>query len=206
MPFPIGEFVVDVAGSPVHGRSAGLEDAPPVLMLHGSRCSSAIWETLGTLTLLAKLGCYVTAVDLPGYGRSPSSGLPPAEWLAELMHAISLPPAVIVAPSMSGNYAFPLLVARPELVRGFIAVAPAGVAHFLDPLTGWTRPMLVIWGENDRTIPLSDGQALARTAANGSLVVIPAGSHAPYINCTHDFHAAILPFIAKTLGLPGRTD
>ncbi|HEY1065373.1 MAG TPA: hypothetical protein VGE52_04665, partial [Pirellulales bacterium] len=157
----------------------------------------------GTLIAFAQMGLHATAIDLPGFGRSGVQRTMHQTWLADLMHEISSPPAVIVAPSMSGSYAFPLLVSRPDLVRGFVAVAPVAIAQHLDQLAGFAPPVLALWGENDRTIPVSDGQSLVRTVANGSLTVIPGGSHAPYMNRTDQFHAALLPFVAACLGKPG---
>lgn len=37
-----------------------------VLLLHGIRFSSENWLNIGTLEVLAKLGCRAVAIDLPG--------------------------------------------------------------------------------------------------------------------------------------------
>jgi len=79
------------------------------------------------------------------------------------------------------------------------------VAQFLDSmargddtldnrLQALTQPTLVVWGRDDKLIPLSFGQRFHREIANSQLRVIENCGHLPQLECPAEFVTAVLEF------------
>ncbi len=209
-------------------RCAGPVSGFPVVLLHGASFSSAIWEEIGTLATLASAGHRALAVDLPGFGLSNSwrkitpkwaervfglirhsfsSDHHKADWLQGVLQTLGQNEwqgqgdfrPVIVSPSLSGLFTWPFLLEHPTLVRGLVAVAPAGIPRWSRKLSGVDLPVLAIWGENDRTIPRNQAQLLVDQVPRGQLVVIPDGNHALYVKHKEAFHSHLLAFLQENL-------
>lgn len=140
---------VQVDGEPASYLTAGRQDAPPVLMLHGTYWSR-VW--LPVLGHLADAGLRPLAVDLPGLGRSggrltPESATVPAlaDWVTRFVSALNLSgPIALAGHDIGGAIAQHLLahnrldVSRFALVNSVLYDSwPAPhVARFRDSDTG----------------------------------------------------------------------
>ncbi|MBK8989237.1 MAG: alpha/beta hydrolase [Chloroflexi bacterium] len=60
-----------------------------------------------------------------------------------------------------------------------------------------TTDTLLLWGEQDATTPLAQGENLARLLPNSELVVIPQSGHQPFEEQAEAFNTALLLFLRR---------
>ncbi|MDX1377869.1 MAG: alpha/beta hydrolase [Anaerolineales bacterium] len=185
-----------VTGKKVHYRAANTQSNQAVVLLHGASFSSRTWQEIGTLEALASAGYQAIAVDLPGFGRSENVSASPEGWMNKLFDQLKVASPILLAASMSGGYALPFITSQPERIAGFVAVAPIGLPSYEEHFHKITAPILAVWGENDRLIPISDAELLVNSVKQGQLIVIPGGTHAPYMSEPELFNQKLLQFAA----------
>jgi len=189
-----------VGGLNVRYLEAGPRDGTPVVLLHGAKFQATTWKGTGTLEVLSGKGYRAIAVDLPGYGESEAGRPDAATWLKDFLDALELERPVVVSPSMSGRYSLPLVTTQPDRLRGFVAVAPVGIPHFESALKNITIPVLAIWGENDRVVPLAHADLLVAKVPHARKVLVPKASHPLYMDNAKVFHKELLEFLASVGG------
>ncbi len=180
----------------VHTLRAGPGDGLAVVLLHGARFSSKTWKDLGTIELLARKGYRAIAVDLPGFGQSEPSDAPAEAFLPALFEVLGIDGPVLLAASMSGTFAYPMVDRDPPLVRGLVAVAPALTDTYARKLEGRSFPLLIVWGSEDAIFPASQADLLEKSVPGSTKLVLEGAPHPCYLERPEPFHAALLAFLA----------
>jgi abhydrolase domain-containing protein 14 len=198
----IESHAIPVEGKAVHFLSAGAS-ADTIVLLHGKSFSADTWRKTGTITALGEAGFRAVAVDLPGYGQSAPSEKREDRILGPILDALEIKAAVIVAASFSGWYAFPLLLERPDRVRGFVSAASRGIRKYQAYLQRLTFPVLALWGEKDDLVPMENADLLTASVPNGRKIVIPGGTHASYLSDPERFNQVLLEFVTTCFIGPG---
>ncbi len=99
-----------VQGTRIYYLESTNRDDRPIIFLHGMKFQASTWVELGTLPKISASGYYVLAVDMPGFGKSPSSALEPGAALESFIAAKGLHKPVLVGPSMAGRIALQFLL------------------------------------------------------------------------------------------------
>ncbi|MBA3819868.1 MAG: alpha/beta fold hydrolase, partial [Deltaproteobacteria bacterium] len=90
---------------------------------------------------------------------------------------------------------------RPGTVAAALATARKHqFATLHEQLKAFTRPVLLLWGEQDQVTPLRFGQRLANELANAELKVYPLCGHAPMIEAHGPSTRDLARFLARDVG------
>ena len=174
-----------------------------VLFLHGIGLTSTIWINIGTFQILAELGYRALAVDLPGQGNSNDLSIPYKRddilgYMTNLFTALELHLPVLVSPSTGGEYAMPLLMAYPRILRGLVAIAPSDTSHYLiSDYKKLSVPMLVLFGEKDETMLHESSLDSLWYVPNRKIYMIKNTTHACYVDHPPTFHKLLLEFLHR---------
>ncbi|QFG24384.1 alpha/beta fold hydrolase [Actinomadura sp. WMMB 499] len=116
---------------------SGPEDAPPVVLLHGSGANARMWED--DVAAWSR-EFRVHAVDLVGEPGLSAPSRPvlgtdaPALWLDDVLDGLGLADAAFVGASLGGWIALDYAVRRPDRVRRLGLLCPGGLGR---QKTGW---------------------------------------------------------------------
>lgn len=79
-------------------------------------------------------------------------------------------------------------------VRGF---RESLVRPIVDSLRTITTPTLIIWGKEDRVVPVSQAQVAKDKIPNAEILIFEQCGHTPQMECPDKFNAAVLEFLAE---------
>lgn len=124
----------------------------------------------------------------------------PGSFLAALLPALGLERPVVVSPSMSGSFSFPLVAAHPERLAGFVPVAPVRAPEYAKRIQESPLPALIVWGERDRLMPPSQAERLAASFRDAKVLILPGARHPAYLDQPETFHAELVAFVKRVRG------
>jgi len=169
-----------------------------LFLLHGAAFSSKTWANeIGTIQTMASLGHRIIAVDLPGYGQSQRFSGDRGEFLEHLIETLSpnVKP-VVVSPSMSGSFSLPLLERNPDLVCGFIPVAPVGTGNYPKSFYESLQvPTMIVYGSKDTGLGVTSTQHLKDIPTSTEPQILANARHPAYLDQPEVWHQLIYNFM-----------
>jgi pimeloyl-ACP methyl ester carboxylesterase len=110
----------------------GAEDAPPLLLFHGSGTNTAMW--MGDVAMWAK-HFRVYAVDMIGEPGHSAPSRPPLDseayalWLDDVIEGLGIERAAVVGASLGGWLAVDYATRRPHRVERLALLCPGGIGR-----------------------------------------------------------------------------
>ena len=149
-PVPRQELGVPTGQGETFVVASGPEDAPPVVLLHGSATNSASW--IGDVAVWSQR-LRVFAVDVIGEPGLSDQRRPPltsgayTEWLDDVLDGLRVQTAALVGLSLGGWLALHYAIRRSARVGRLVLISPGGVSRNRNILI-WALPLLLLgtWG------------------------------------------------------------
>lgn len=177
------------------------ETAKGVLwLLHGAAFTSNTWQnSIPTIQTICELGYRVVAIDIPGYGKSPScNGCNHVEFMKSVLDNIigdSAKP-VIVSPSMSGGWSLPFIKEYQGSIRGFVPVAPVQTSNYAEFFSNEMQiPTMIVYGEKDTGLGTQSYKYLKTIKTSTKPQVLKEANHPAYLDQPEEWHTLLYNFL-----------
>lgn len=124
-------------------------EGPAVVLVHEGICDSRMWDPQWEMF---RRSHRVLRYDLRGFGRSPieAGRYSHARDLVGVLESHGFDRASFVGVSLGGRVVLEVALARPELVRGLVLVAPGLLGH------EWSDEVRAGWGEEEAALEAGD--------------------------------------------------
>ncbi|WP_428390297.1 acetoin dehydrogenase dihydrolipoyllysine-residue acetyltransferase subunit [Lichenicoccus sp.] len=202
-----GVRFVEVPGGRIAYRdwTGGDRQQPHVVLLHGLAADLQSWATLAAA--LARAGCHVTAIDLPGHGDTSlnASGFNEmADAVALFLERLGGAPVELVGHSLGGALA--ARVARRARIARLTLLAPVGLDRAIDVefvrdivrvrAVGALQHLLRRLSVRPATLTTAQQEALVAELSRGRLVGLSeliVDTHGQQVDITTDLRACAMP-------------
>jgi pimeloyl-ACP methyl ester carboxylesterase len=182
------------------------------LLLHGLNGHSGTWRN--NVPFLSKEN-HVVAPSLP-----PSHGSPSeldvsryVDMVEQFLAKLELGRVSIAGNSMGGWIAMKLANRRPEWIESLILEDSAGIAgsgqadnDLPDKIDALHMPILIIWGKEDRVLPLDAGRYLQSQIHESSFVVLDGVGHVPHWEKPDLYNQLVSDFLRRVREKQSRSD
>ncbi len=186
---------IDTTSCNLHYIESGERTDRSVILLHGMKFKAETWQELGTLDKLAEATFHGLALDMPGFGGSPSCEADQDTVLAEFIQAMEADKPVLLGPSMGGRIALEFALNHPAVLGGLILVGAVGVEENKERLSELNLPVLILWGSEDQISDPVNGEILEKEIAGARRQVFAGAPHPCYLDQPDGWHKAVLEFL-----------
>ncbi len=181
----VNENDLQIGDTNIHYLSYERGSKRNFILLHDSTQTSASWVRIDALRKIGQWGYNVYAPDMPGLGksefsfkynfiRSPSKG---SEFIQDFSSELYITNTVVVGPSASAGTALKSLIDEKDQIKSAIIIGGLSVDPILNELNKIDRPVLILWGSKDNTVPLEHGMKYHDLIASSTFVKIDGAGH-----------------------------
>ena len=150
-----------------------------------------------------KLPPFVSLAHRPRLSRLLMRVLGPRRIARWVLRTIVYDPSRISSAQVEG-YARTLAIrgTTATLIQSALQVVPQGLDEVVARYRELNVPALLLWGREDRAVPLSVGERLARDLPDAALVVLERCGHLPAEELPDESVAVLQAFLDRTSGSP----
>lgn len=193
----MNEITINTPNGDIFGMTAGPENGPVVICIHGwsQRNGWHTWEPI--LSPLGAAGYRAIAVDMPGWGKSPKwEKIAGKSAVVAMLDSLGVETAhALVGKSWGGGVSLDCAITHPTRVHKLIVTAPA-FRGSRDDLARLTKPVLMAWAKDDRVIPYGMGEQLAAVMPQCQFELYDKGEHEAAQYNMADFAPKAITFLA----------
>ncbi len=199
----MNEIIIPTPRGDIHGLTAGPEDGPVVIGIHGwsQRNGAHTWAPL--VEPLGAAGYRTIAVAMPGWGDTPkwekASGKPVVAGksaLVAILDSLGVETAhALMGKSWGGGVSLDFALTYPGRVNKLILTAPAYRGDLSDLTQRLNKPVLLAWAKNDQVIPLNFGMGIAEAIVDCQFEIYDEGGHEAAQHNVADFAPKAVTFL-----------
>jgi pimeloyl-ACP methyl ester carboxylesterase len=196
----VADFILtkDLENLTLVGTSLGGGVALLTLLRHSQELSSRIKAIclIDSIAYPQSLPFFVGLLRIPLFGPL-AVDLIPGEVQARAVLSYCYFNDALITPEQVQEYAgyFRRRDARTALQKTARLIDQERLSAYMKQFATITKPCLLIWGREDKVVPLDIGQRLARDLPHSELVVIDRCGHMPQEECSRELIAPLRRFI-----------
>jgi len=201
------EEEIDVSGANIFQRKYNSSvNKKNMVLIHGWSFTSKNWEDAGIFDHLASFGFNAYAVDYPGFGKSPVSEkyrlargdiTRGPKFVNDYLSSLDLNHTFLLGASMGGGIAILSALEYPQKIDGIVAVAPAWIEKEELKMKALEKPVLFVWGSDDRVVPVDLGKAYSKAVKGSKLEIVKGSGHPVYLEKTEQFLSVLDGFLKQ---------
>jgi pimeloyl-ACP methyl ester carboxylesterase len=185
-------------GNSLSYHAEGKQKQSAVLLLHGLNAHSGTWRK--NVFFLAN-DSLVLAPTLQAW-RGSSKDLdvvPYVRMVEQFLKKVDHHRVSIIGNSMGGWIALGILQDRPDMIEAIVLEDSAGLSKTnFAKINEARKQILIIWGRNDKTIPLGTGFKFHDELTESDLIILENAGHVPHWEKSGEFNGLVSDFLRRT--------
>jgi pimeloyl-ACP methyl ester carboxylesterase len=180
-------------------------EGAPLLLLHGLGDRASAWEAIAPMLASS---FRVISPDPVAPGGSASNGpldtqaQAQAGYLSELLDALAVE-SLAVAGHGEGGAIAQALALDDHRVRALVLIGSPALADRQGAFDASELPILLLWGEDDRVVPVHVAEGLSESMPSSVLAVLPGCAHVPMAEAPETVGSLMLDWLrSRYLGIP----